>query len=106
MFRTVLTAALHLCYLSGIKKVVLVGVDMDDRQYFFKNPMFDPKSAYEQRGKRSIKSHFHGYTTHRIVREVIQSLISSGKMEISYLGESQFLSTIPGISKAKSKLPL
>lgn len=104
MFRTVLTAALHLCWLLRIRKVLLVGVDLDSRSYFFKNSMFDPKQPYELRNHRSIKGHFQNYSTHRIVKEVLESMIEQG-FDVRYLGESQFLKTINGLRRETTSLP-
>ncbi len=101
MFRTVLTAALHLCHILGIKKVFLAGVDLDTRTYFFQTPQYDPSQPYELRDELSLQSHFKGYSTHRIVKEALESLISRDGFDIRYFGDSGFLKTVEGLKKAE-----
>jgi hypothetical protein len=100
MFRTVLTAALHLSYLAGLRKVALAGVDLDNRTYFFKNDLYDEKQPYELRSVKSIEGHFRGYSSHRIVKEVLESLAGRHGVDIEYHGDSQFLAGVEGIRRA------
>ena len=99
MFRTVLTAALHLCFILGIRKIVLIGVDLDTRTYFFEAPQYDPSQPYELRDEHSLQTHFKGYSTHRIVKEVLESLIAEENFEIVYVGDSQFLRNVAGLRR-------
>lgn len=105
MFRTVLTAALHLCFQLGIDKVLLAGVDFDTREYFFSTDRYNPTQAYELRSDVELQTHFRGYSTHRIVKEFIESLIQQEGFEIQYLGDSAFLRTVDGIRKSEQLTP-
>lgn len=102
MFRTVLTAALHLCYLLGVKRVLLAGVDLDNRAYFFKNDQFDPSQPYELRSDTALRTHFLGYSTHRIVKETLESLALRGGVRIEYVGNSEFLKTVEGLHRRET----
>lgn len=63
MFRSVLTAALHLCYLVGIDKVLLAGIDLDTRTYFYHTDQYDPTLPYELRSDTELRAHFHNYSS-------------------------------------------
>lgn len=98
MFRNSLIAALHLCYKLQIKEVVLIGFSFDDRSYFYNTQQTN--QSYEIIPDKDIIDKCGGYSTHRIVREVIEYLICDENIHISYIGNSHFLSSISMLKKA------
>ena len=90
LLRTVLTSALHLAVKLKIRQVLLCGVDMDNREYFYANSKFNKREPYEQRSQKLINREFGGYTTTSIIAEILNSMAKAGH-EIGYLGNSQFL---------------
>jgi len=104
MFRTVLSSALHLSRLTGVRRIILSGVDLDNRTYFYKTDKYQGTEAYELRGDTSLEGHFHGYSTHRIVEELLAFCTSQG-IDVSYVGSSSFLATLPGLTRLDPSAP-
>jgi hypothetical protein len=94
LFRNTLISALHYCSLINAEKVILFGVQMDDRSYFYgKHPKgYDPKRVYDN-------SKLFGYDTHTIISETINYYFSK-QFSLKYTGDSKFLESIP-LSKIK-----
>ncbi|MBN1689041.1 MAG: hypothetical protein JW893_08080 [Candidatus Omnitrophica bacterium] len=102
--RTILISALHLCFLLGVKEIILIGVDFDSRTYFFEgHPYYDSASHYEIADPAFIQKGALGYSTHRAVQEVIEYLIEKEHYSIRYTDESRFLSNIRGLQKVDVK---
>jgi hypothetical protein len=94
-YRNSLIGAFHLCHLLGIKKVILTGVDFNDRSYFFgRHPNYpDNKQPYEIRPPLKFN-----YSLYHIVQESIDDLHKSG-IEVFYTDKSKLLKEIKGIQK-------
>ena len=93
--RNILMGALHLCYLLNLKTIILTGIDMDNREYFYgKHPKF-PKSKepYETRD-------VFNYNVYQLINEGFQSLLNND-FKIYYTDESKYLSKIKGLEKIK-----
>ena len=97
MYRNGSTAALHLCYLLGIKDITLLGFSFDNREYFYKTNKYKKKKDYELLKKKSLTNTYGGYDTHRIVKEILEYLIVDEEFDIKYNGNSKFLKTVKGI---------
>jgi hypothetical protein len=91
--RNVLIGALHTCWLLNIKNIILSGIDMDSRKYFFGiHPRYkNSKQKYEPHTVMN-------YNVYDLTRQVLVFLLSNG-FKITYTDKSKFLSTIPGIKK-------
>ena len=103
MFRNILTAAFSLCYKLGIREILLVGIGMDDRQYFYKTNKYKKARGYELHSDKKLDKNCGGYDTHRIVREIMEYLLEEEDCRISYNGDSKFLAGIDGLSRIELK---
>lgn len=99
MFRNTAVGALHLCHRLGIREVVMVGFGFDDRSYFYSTEKYKDAKNYEIISQKKLDDNCGGYTTHRIIREVLEYLLTDEGLAISYNGDSQFLGKIPGLKK-------
>lgn len=88
LFRNSLISALDFCIKAKIKKVVLFGVQMDNRKYFYG---VHPKRYDENRVYDTSK--LYGYDTHTILKETLQFYFTK-HMEIVRVGDSNFLDSI------------
>ncbi|WP_376691971.1 hypothetical protein [Wenzhouxiangella sp. EGI_FJ10409] len=89
--RNTLVSALHLCYLSGIRRIVLFGVSLESAAHFYSDPLpGESLPPYEHHDRQFIDRVFLGYDIQRCVREVLEHLIEEG-FDIRYVGESRFL---------------
>lgn len=105
LLRTVLTSALHLSRKLNVPKILLCGVDLDNREYFYTNNNFDAKQPYEQRSAKLIEKLFGGYETTDIIAELLASLAKAGH-SIRYLGDSQFLRNLDSVERIELGEPL
>lgn len=101
LFRNILVSALHLCFKLEVKEVILVGFNMETRNYFFHGEQNKPDVSYELRSSYEIDKLCQGYSTQRIVKEVLEYLIHEEGMSIKFNGESSFLHSIPGLTNLK-----
>jgi len=97
--RTILISALALAYTLEIKEIHLYGVSLDDGKRFYENEETNNKrQTIEFLSQKQIDKQQLGYDVQKIVKEVIKSMIQEG-FQISYGGESNFLSSLKGIKK-------
>jgi hypothetical protein len=91
--RNILMGALHLCYLLNLKTIILVGIDMDNREYFYgKHPKYpNSKQPYETRD-------VFNYNIYKLINEGLKSL-QNDNFIIYYTDESKYLSNISGLIK-------
>ncbi len=89
--RNILIGALHLCYLLNLKTIILTGIDMDSREYFYgKHPKFpNPNQPYESRD-------VYNYNVYQLTNESFQSLINNG-FNIYYTDKSNTLQKMEGL---------
>lgn len=99
MFRNCAVAALHLCHRIGAKQVLMVGFGFDSREYFYKTDKYKKANEYEVISAQKLEKNCGGYDTHRIVREVLEHLVTDESFSISYNGDSKFLESIPGLRR-------
>jgi hypothetical protein len=98
MFRNILVAALHLCYLLNIREVLLIGFGFDNRDYFYPNKKKHKNKGYEIWTSKQINRSLGGYDTQKLVEEVILYLVTEEDFSISFTGDSEFLNALPYIS--------
>ena len=92
--RNTLVSALHLCYLVGIRRIVLFGVSLESAAHFYSDPQpGESLPPYEHHERHFIDRVFLGYDIQRCVREVLEHLKEEG-FDIRYVGESRFLSEL------------
>ena len=94
-FRNILIGALHICWKLNIKNIVLTGIDFKNREYFYGT---HPQKQFHNTQEKYDKLEYHGYSTYKIVEEVITYLINLG-YQIYYTDESPFLKNIKGMIK-------
>lgn len=97
LLRTILTSALHLCLKINIKKIYILGLDLEKRTYFYENKKFNGSENYEIKSKDKIDANLAGYDTQKITKEVIEHLVSEKKFEIYSANKNNFLTTIEGL---------
>lgn len=112
--RNSLVPALHLCWILGIRHIVLVGIQLDNRAHFYPDRMVRqhvyPASGkllpFEQNPDEVVESTFKGYHMQRAVAEVVTSMVSDGRHIISFFGESHFLSGLGYLNELPSNSAL
>ena len=91
VFRNILISALYMCYLLNVKKIVLFGVQMDNRKYFYGTHVdgYNPEKPYDE-------VEVLGYTVHKIMKETVEYFFSNN-LDIYYTGDSEFLQSLKGL---------
>lgn len=92
--RTVLTSAFDLCRRLEIRNLYLVGFEFDSRSYFYNSEIFQSNRPYEILSHQFIDKNLSGYTTHKIVAEMIGYLVRHEKFTIEFSNPSDFIRTL------------
>lgn len=97
MSRNILTAAIHLAVLLEIQSITLIGVDLETRNYFTSHEKKNIRLPYEILNRRAILKDHLGYTSQKIVKEILEYVIAEKNITVKSLFKNKYLSTINGL---------
>ena len=92
-FRTTLVPVLHFCYLVGIKRIVLCGMNFDNRRYFYADDIF-PDGPYERVPRMTLDGTLCGYSMHKSINNVLSFLSNENSCEIIRTDKSDFFDSL------------
>lgn len=97
MSRTILTAALYICYKFKIYDIKFLGIDLETRNYFLENHiLLNKQISYEKIDSYYINRDHCGYTTQKIVQEILEYMSKNGFNITSY-ASNEYLKNINGL---------